>query len=210
MLNRAVRNLTVNQLYAASMSENHSAPAASSSTTATTPNRGRTNATNHAESALRESSLIADADASTDRLTTTGNARLPRRYQDMPDLELAPERSSWPDTIREATAIDINIAGFRINFRVGVLLIVLLCLGFLYLIIQAKTAIHPQRIGLLSEHELKDNLSRAISNVTTESLESKTMLFEKMSTTEGRILLILAWCATMLNHRSAVRWLALS
>ena len=181
------------------MSDGQSAPAATRAVPATTLNRGGNNVTALADSAMRESIMDPDVDTSIERSTAAVNAGRPIRNLDRLDLEPSPLRSSWSDAVREATAIDINIAGFRIYFRLGALLIALLCLSFLYLIIQAKqiTPVDTQRPELLSELELKKKLSNAISNVTTEPLEAQLIPVDKMSTTKGRILFILAWCATI-------------
>ena len=186
-------------IYIASMSDGQSAPAATRAVPATTLNRGGNDVTTLADSAMRESSMDLEVDTPIEGLTATVNAGRPRRNLDRLDLEPSPLRSSWSDAVREATAIDINIAGFRIYFRLGALLIALFGLSFLYLIIQAKqiTPVDTQRFELLSKLELKKNLGNAISNVTTEPLEAQLMPVDKMSTTQGRILFILAWCATI-------------
>ena len=112
--------------------------------------------------ALQESGLIAET--SIEGITPTSNRR-------------GALRSSWPDAFREATAIDINIACFRIYLRVGPLLFVLRGLGFLYLILQTKqpTPVDPKPPAFFPELEHKESSGNALHNakmaITEEMLE---------------------------------------
>ena len=114
-----------------------------------------------------------------------------------------PSRSSWPDAFREATAIDINIAGFRVDFRVGLLLIVLLGLSFLYLILQAKQPASgdTQSPNFLQELEPNKSLSSA-GNVTKDYLEvpeetNATPAHQVRNSTVGKALFYMAWAAAI-------------
>ena len=111
------------------------------------------------EPVLLESSLIADAEPSTNRVTHTGKARDPL----------------WYDTFREATAIDVNIAGFHTSFELGFLLDLLLGLSFLQSILPRRQPTpvdtYPPEFFPEPEPEPKESSSHAIGNATTKHLE---------------------------------------
>ena len=169
-----------------------SAPTATGTTITASPNRGGNDAsqvTPLSESPLQESGLIAET--STEGITPTSNRR-------------GALRSSWPDAFREATAIDINIAGFRIYFRVGLLLIVLLGLSFLYLILQTKqpTSVDPKPPAFFPELDPKEGPGNAFHNATMAFTEE---ILEKVNAASAhhtkivfvrRTLFYVAWATT--------------
>ena len=116
-----------------------------------------------------------------------------------------PLRSSWPDAFREATAIDINIAGFRIYLRVGLLLFVLLGLSLLYLILQTKqpTSVDPKPPAFFPELDPKEVSGNALHNATMAFTEE---ILEKVNAASAhhtkiifvrRTLFYVAWATTI-------------